>query len=57
MNGFNKEYFVAITGIEVVVDLEIDIIPDTTGENSEIEDPDILVSDVLRHSPGDTSPT
>jgi len=48
MNGFGKQYFIAITSIEIMVDLESDIIPDTTGEKSDIEDPDILVSDVLR---------
>lgn len=48
MSGFNKEYFIAITFVEVIVELESDIIPDTTGKNTEIEDPDILVSDVLQ---------
>ena len=47
-NAFNKEYFIAVTSVEVIVELELDIIPDTTGKNTEIEDPDILVSDVLR---------
>ena len=46
MTGFNKQYFIAITNIEIMVELETDLIPDTTGKNSEIEDPDILVSDV-----------
>jgi hypothetical protein len=48
MNGFNKEYFIAITFVELIVDLEPDFIPDAAGKKTEIEDPDILVSDVLR---------
>ncbi len=46
-NSFNKDYFIAVTGVDIIVDLESDLIPDTTGEKSDIEDPDILVSDVL----------
>ncbi|GMR22818.1 MAG: hypothetical protein BMS9Abin37_1194 [Acidobacteriota bacterium] len=48
MEGYNKEYFIAITNVELIVDLKSDMLPDTTGENTEIEDPDILVSDVLQ---------
>ena len=47
-NSFDKQNFIAITSIEIIVDLESDLIPDTTGEESDIEDPDILVSDVLQ---------
>ena len=47
-DNFNKENFIAVTHVEVIVDLESDIVPDTTGEKSGIEDPDILVSDVLQ---------
>jgi len=45
--GFDKNLFLAVTHIEVMVELESDIAPDTTGENSAISDPDILVGDVL----------
>ena len=47
-NSFDKQNFIAIMSIEIIVDLESDLIPDTTGEERDIEDPDILVSDVLQ---------
>ena len=47
-NSFDKQNFIAIRSIEIIVDLESDLIPDTTGEERDIEDPDILVSDVLQ---------
>lgn len=46
VGAFNKEHFIAVTHIERMVDFESDLVPDTSGEESEIVDPDILVSGV-----------
>lgn len=48
MNGFNKEYFIAVTNIEPIVELDSDLIPDSTGEESGIDDPDIVATDTLQ---------
>ena len=46
--GMDKDSFIAITAIDVMGQVDMDLGPDTTGENTDIVDPDIQVGDVLQ---------
>ena len=44
----DKDTFIAITNIDVMEEIDMDIGPDTVGENTDIVDPDVQVGDVLQ---------